>query len=87
MILSEMKLTQRKAFAVLDNFSAAGIAAIDTMINLVKNRLTEINSQERSNLLKKINEPGKYIKLEYIQNQLFKTMPSCHWSLSLLENK
>ena len=65
MILSEMKLTQQKALAGLDNVSAAGIAAIDKMVNIVKNKLTEINSQERSNLLKRINELGKYIKLEY----------------------
>ena len=67
-ILSEMKLTQRKALAGLDNVSAAGISAINAATILVQSRLTDITVQEKNSLLQRIKRLTRYMKLEYKMN-------------------
>ena len=63
-ILSELKLTQRKALSGLDNVSAAGVSAISDLAETVRFKLN-FSSQEKSALLKRIEQAARYLKLEY----------------------
>ena len=63
--LSELKLNQRKGLSGLDNIAAAGLSAINNLIELVKKDRLTITPDEKRQLLLKIKNMANYIELKY----------------------
>ena len=68
--LSELKLNQRKGLSGLDNIAAAGLSAINNLIELVKKDRLTITPDEKRQLLLKIKNMANYIELKYCINCL-----------------
>ena len=64
-ILSELKLNQRKALSGLNNITGAGLSAINDITELVKSDQLALKNSEKKELLHRIKSWISYLKLKY----------------------
>ena len=69
-ILSELKLNERKALSMLDDITAAGLSAINDMTELVKSDQLALTNLEKKEWLQRIKSLTSYLKLKYCINCL-----------------